>query len=78
MPILKVSGGWKWGEGDAVHKTRQGAVNEAQAAYASGFGKSSSHDGTKSQNTKGSNKRKKDKKKPPKRIKSRSALRRLI
>lgn len=36
MPIRKVGGGYKWGSGK-VYPTREGAVKQAQAAYASGY-----------------------------------------
>ena len=69
MPIVKVSGGWKWGKGEGVHKTRQGAVDEAQAAYASGYTKRDA------KRKVASKKRQPPKKKKSKR--SKSSLRRL-
>ena len=37
MPIQKVSGGFKWGEHGHTYPTREGAVKQAQAAYANGY-----------------------------------------
>jgi len=42
MPIKKVSGGYKWGGSGKVYKSREGAVKQAQAAYASGYKSKSS------------------------------------
>lgn len=39
MPIRKVKGGYKWGSGGKVYKSRAKAVKQAQAAYASGYKK---------------------------------------
>lgn len=37
MPIRKVAGGYKWGGKGHVYPNREGAVKQAQAAYAHGY-----------------------------------------
>lgn len=37
MPIKKVKGGFKWGNSGHVYPNREGAVRQAQAAYAHGY-----------------------------------------
>lgn len=37
MPIHKVPGGYQWGAHGKVYPERQGAVRQAQAAYAHGY-----------------------------------------
>ncbi len=37
MPIKKVSGGFKWGNKGKTYSNREGAVKQAQAAYANGY-----------------------------------------
>ena len=37
MPIKRVSGGWKWGGSGKVYQTKQGAMKQAKAIYASGY-----------------------------------------
>ena len=37
MPIKKTKGGYKWGGKGKVYPTREGAVKQAQAAYANDY-----------------------------------------
>jgi len=39
MPIKKVKGGYKWGSAGKVYKTKEAALKQARAAYASGYKK---------------------------------------
>ena len=37
MPVRKVKGGYKWGSSGKVYKRMSDAMNQARAAYASGY-----------------------------------------
>lgn len=39
MPVKKVKGGYKWGSTGKVYKTKEAALKQARAAYASGYKK---------------------------------------
>lgn len=37
MPIKKVKGGYKFGKTGATHKTKEGAIKQMKAIFASGY-----------------------------------------
>lgn len=39
MPVKKVQGGYKWGSSGKVYPTREQAMKQARAIYASGYKK---------------------------------------
>ena len=39
MPVRKVKGGYKWGNQGKTYKSKKGALQQAKAAYASGYKK---------------------------------------
>ena len=39
MPVRKVKGGYKWGRGGKVYRTKAEALKQARAIYASGYKK---------------------------------------
>ena len=39
MPVMKVKGGYRWGQSGKVYKTKAEAEKQAKAIYASGYKK---------------------------------------
>ena len=39
MPVMKVKGGYRWGQSGKVYKTKAEAEKQARAIYASGYKK---------------------------------------
>jgi hypothetical protein len=37
MPVVKVKGGYRWGNKGKIYKTRQQAEKQGRAIYASGY-----------------------------------------
>ena len=39
VPVRKVKGGYRWGKSGKTYRKKKDAVKQAQAIYASGYGK---------------------------------------